>query len=166
MRRFKPGVGIAQSGFIVKFDVLIGHISSEHATIHPGCDSEKDVGIGDRRHRNYLAARNHRRKIHKVLNGLHVEFLDLRNLRSQKPMPILVVAELGWNFKRDFLGLGSIFFYFFHAPRPQITIGVAQAGTIGMIGGRGCRTYGLVRMTYSRSESKQSPDADAERCAH
>ena len=125
MRSFQPGVGIAQSGFIVKFNILFGHISREHAAIHPGPDAEKDVGIGDRRHRNHFAALDHCREIHKVLNGLHVEFLDLGNLGSEKPMPILVVAELGWDFKGDISAMASIFFYLFHAPRPKIRISAA-----------------------------------------
>src|SRR5438128_3364848 len=74
-------------------------------------------------------------------------------------MPVLVMAKLGWNFKRDIFGLASIFFYFFEATRPQIRIGVAQTGSTGKVSG-------LVHAAPQGRESKKCPHARSERCAH
>src|SRR5205807_6894756 len=98
-----------------------------------GPDPEKNVGISDRRNRNYLATLNHCGEIHKVLNGLHVELPGLGDLSSQEPMPILVVAELWWNFQPNVSGFTSILLYSFHTPRPQIRIVAARAGLIGHV---------------------------------
>ena len=49
MGRLKSDVGIAQSGFIVKVNVLMSNISSEHSIIHPGPDSDEIKYMQERR---------------------------------------------------------------------------------------------------------------------
>ncbi|PYL10667.1 MAG: hypothetical protein DME33_00085 [Verrucomicrobia bacterium] len=90
---------------------------------------------------------------------MHVEFLDLGNLGREEPMPILVVAKLRRNFKRDISGLASIFLYSFHAPRPQIGVGAVDGGGSSWVGG-------LIFQTYSGSESQQGPHARTEGQGH
>ncbi len=74
-------------------------------------------------------------------------------------MPVLVMAKLCRNFKRDISGRASIFFYSFEAMRPRLRIGVAQAGSIRKLGG-------LVHAMSSGREAKKCPHADTERYAH
>ena len=122
MRSLKPGRGIAQSAFIVKLQILMGDISGERVTIHPGPDAEKDIGIGDGREGNHFAALNHRGEIHKILHRLQVEFFDFGDLGRQEPTPLIVVAELCGDFDCYVSGRAAILLYLFHASRPQIGI--------------------------------------------
>lgn len=122
---------------MVEFNTLFGHLSHERATIHPGADTEEDEVLRHRRHRNHLAAHDHRREIHKVLTGLHVKFFDLGNFGRQEPMPVTVVAELWWNFKRDISGVAPILFYFLQTPTPEIRIDGTFAGLFGVVVGKG-----------------------------
>ena len=111
---------------------MVIYIATEHVAIRPGPDAEKNVVIGYGGKRNQFAALNHSRQIHVVLTRLQIEFSNFGNLSSQKPMPILVVAELWRNLDG---ASASIFLNFFQGAGPQIRIGAAKSRCVSEIAG-------------------------------
>ena len=62
--------------------------------VYLGAYAEQNIIVSNGRHRYHFTALEHRRNIYKILTCLDVLLFDFGHLSRQKPMPVLIVAQL------------------------------------------------------------------------
>jgi hypothetical protein len=101
---------------------FVWFVSAEFAVVRSLPHAQQDISIGDRRHRNDLAALDQRCEIEVVLAGVDLMFFDLGNLCSEKPVALFVMLELRRNLQRTRAFAASIGFDLLHRAIPRLGI--------------------------------------------